>query len=470
MNLYEIKALTAHNKINDLVSKTAVTLNHVFADNAARDAYFVTNPTELVDNLFIKVDTGYQQYINSAWENTEAVIVEQLPAKQQSIEDTDNLYTATNVEDALKEVKTDLDSHKSAYANLVDEVTELAYITQKYTVDSWQKVQDIVRAGLAEKAFKIGDQFIANYNGSPVVWDIIGIDHDKPTDTNYTHSLTIQAHDCIMNCQFDAPEALYYAETELAAGTHIFTLNALQYTFTTAQAIPAGGQVFINAWQSATGAGVYVPTKITTYEADRATAIETDLDVTATTGTDTLAAVNNHSRCRYGSNNYMESAIKQFLNSNATSFAWTPKTNFDRPPSGAPYTGGGFLKLLDPELVAVLGAVDKQVARNTLTDGGGQDLFSDKVFLLSTKEVYGTNEGVITGEDAYPYYSVLAGAATNDALAGRIKYLAGSARYWWLRSPNVGYSNSPRSVNTTGNVNYIYANIANGLAPACCIV
>jgi hypothetical protein len=115
MNLYEIKALTAHNKINDLVSKTAVTLNHVFADNAARDAYFVTNPTELVDNLFIKVDTGYQQYINSAWENTEAVIVEQLPAKQQSIEDTDNLYTATNVEDALKEVKTDLETHKLDY-------------------------------------------------------------------------------------------------------------------------------------------------------------------------------------------------------------------------------------------------------------------------------------------------------------------------------------------------------------------
>ena len=122
MNLYEIKALTAHNKINDLVSKTAVTLNHVFADNAARDAYFVTNPTELVDNLFIKVGTGYQQYINSAWENTEAVIVEQLPAKQQSIEDTDNLYTATNVEDALKEVKTDLESHKAQINDLDAEV------------------------------------------------------------------------------------------------------------------------------------------------------------------------------------------------------------------------------------------------------------------------------------------------------------------------------------------------------------
>jgi len=45
------------------------------------------------------------------------------------------------------------------------------------------------------------------------------------------------------------------------------------------------------------------------------------------------------------------------------------------------------LHQLDPDLVAVLGAVDKQVTRNTVTDGGGQDLFSDKVFLLSRVEV-----------------------------------------------------------------------------------
>ncbi len=338
-------------------------------------------------------------------------------------------------------------------------------------VTSWADVQQIVRMGLADKVFKVGDQFISSYDTGQVVWDVIGINHDIPTDKKYTKSLTLQAHDCIMNCQFDAPEALYYAEAELPAGTHVFTLNALQYTFTTAQAIPAGGQVFINAWQSTEGAGVYVPTKITTYAADRATAIETDLDVTATTGTDTLAAVNNHSRCRYGSNNYMESAIKQFLNSNATSFAWTPKTNFDRPPSGAPYTGGGFLKLLDPELAAVLGAVDKQVARNTLTDGGGQDLFSDKVFLLSRKEVFGGDEGVVTGENAYAWYSALAGSPTTGDLAGRIKYLSGTARYWWLRSPYVTGSNSPRYVKTTGIVSYYHsAYYALGLAPACCIV
>jgi hypothetical protein len=133
----------------------------------------------------------------------------------------------------------------------------------------------------------------------------------------------------------------------------------------------------------------YVPTAITTYAADRTTTIETGLVVTQSAGADTLSPVNHHQRCRYGSNNYVESAIRQWLNSEDETFVWEPQTPFDRPSTTAPYTGGGFLHRLDPDLVAVLGAVDKQVARNTVTDGGGQDLFSDKVFLLSRVEVYG---------------------------------------------------------------------------------
>jgi hypothetical protein len=337
-------------------------------------------------------------------------------------------------------------------------------------INNWEDVQRLVRMGLHTKMFTVGDQFVANYNDVPFTWDVIGINHDTPTDKKYKNSLTLQAHDCIMNCQFDAPEALYYAETGLTAGAHIFTLNALQYTFTTTEPIPEGGQVFVNAWQSATGAGEYVPTKITTYTADRTTTIETDLDVTSASGVDTITPVNRHERCKYGSNNYAESAIRQFINSDEASFTWLPKTNFDRPPSGAPYTGGGFLKLLDPELVAVLGTVDKQVARNTVTDGGGQDLFSDKVFLPSRVEVFGGTEGETAGESPYAFYSALAASPTAESLAGRIKYLSGSARDWWLRSPYAGYSYRPRIVITTGNVTNYLANYAHGLAPACCIV
>ena len=338
-------------------------------------------------------------------------------------------------------------------------------------ITSWDDLQRIVRMGVASKILTVNDQLVAKYNEVDTVFDVIGIDHDTPTDPRFTHSLTLQPHNCILSAQFDAPEALYYAEAELVAGEQIFTLNSLKYKFTTAQNTPEGGQVVVSAWQSADGAGQYVPTKITTYGADRTTPIDSDLTVESVeSGEDTLALVNHHQRCRYGSNNYKESAIRQWLNSEASSFAWTPKTNFDRPPSGAPYTGAGFLKLLDPELVAVLGAVDKQVARNTVTDDGGQDLFSDKVFLLSRVEVFGGTEGTTTGEQPYPYYSALAVNPTTAALAGRIKYLDGSARYWWLRSPYTGFASHPRYVTTSGTVYNVSAYNASGAAPACCIV
>jgi hypothetical protein len=343
--------------------------------------------------------------------------------------------------------------------------------TEGIAINNWEDVQRLVRMGLAEKMFKPGDQFISSYGDSgQIVWDVLGF-RDVPTDRKYTYAMTLQAHNCILNVQFDAPEALYFAEAELPAGEQVFTLNNLKYTFTTGQAVPVGGQVVIVSWQSTEGAGQYVPTKITTYAADRMTPIESELDVAPVeSGEDTLTPVNHHQRCRYGSNNYVESAIRQWLNSDAASFAWTAKTNFDRPPVEAPYTGAGFLKLLDPELVAVLGAVDKQVARNTVSDGGGQDLFSDKVFLLSRVEVFGGTEGTTTGEQAYPYYSTLAANPTTDALAGRIKYLDGSTRGWWLRSPSPGNAYSPRSVNASGTVNSNDAVYAYGAAPACCIV
>jgi hypothetical protein len=325
---------------------------------------------------------------------------------------------------------------------------EVYFLAGKVKFADWKDVQDIVREGLARKVFSIGDQFVAEFDGEPFVWDVIGIDHDIPSDEGFTHSLTIQAHDCLPKAQFSAPQALYYAETPLPAGEHRFTLGDVQYTFTTSKVIPAGGQVFISDW----GTEEYVPTTITTYAADRTTAVETDLVVTPSAGADTLTPVNHHQRCRYGSNNYVESAIRQWLNSEDETFVWEPQTPFDRPSTAAPYTGGGFLHRLDPDLVAVLGAVDKQVARNTLTDGGEQDTFSDKVFLLSRVEVYGGTEGVTVGEAPYPYYESLAASPTTAALDGRIKYLDASAHSWWLRSPMTGNARRPRYVYIDGQV------------------
>ena len=111
----------------------------------------------------------------------------------------------------------------------------------------------------------------------------------------------------------------------------------------------------------------------------------------------------------------------------------------------------------------MIGTVDKQVARNTVTDGGGQDLFSDKVFLLSRVEAGLGTEGTTDGEEVYSYYDGIENA-------GRIKLLNGSPRNWWLRSPNVSIATSARYVYTWGGFNHISTSYFFGLAPACCII
>jgi len=325
------------------------------------------------------------------------------------------------------------------------------------TIKSWEDVQRINRMGLGEKLFIPGDQFITNFNNNPFVWNIIGINHDIPTDPRFQYSITIQPQDCLMNAQFSDYQALYYAEEGLPSGEHVFTLNNLQYKFTTEEIVPAGGIVYIATW----GTETYEPAKITTYDADRRTVIESGLDVIAIESeADTLTPVQHHGRCRYGSNNYVESAIRQWLNDDTDNFIWEPKTNYDRPST---YTTEGFLKLLDPELVAVLGAVNKQVARNTITDNGGQDTFSDKVFLLSKVEAGLGTEGTTTGERVYSYYDGISNA-------GRIKLFNDSPRSWWLRSPYVGNSNRVRRVYTSGAIGDSSSYDAYGLAPACVII
>ena len=339
--------------------------------------------------------------------------------------------------------------------------------TEGIKISNWEDVQRIVRMGLADKVFTVGDQFVSKYGADKeIIWDVIGIDHDIPTDKKYTHSLTIQTHDCILDAQFDAKEALYYVETELPAGTYNFTYNSVTYQFTLTQPVPTGGQITF-PWAYNTD---ILTTKISTYESQASTvAIETVDIVVGSEGTE-LTPINDMNRCRYGSNNYLESNVRQWLNSNEASFTWTPKTNYDRPSTGSPYSGAGFLKLLDPELVAVIGEADKQVARNTVTDGGGQDLFSDKVFLLSRVEVYGGAEGDTAGEEPYPYYSALATSPVFGELAGRIKLLNGSLGNWWLRSPNVGTSGLTRYVSIYGSGGNNSATSANELSPACVII
>lgn len=161
--------------------------------------------------------------------------------------------------------------------------------------------------------------------------------------------------------------------------------------------------------------------------------------------------------------------MRQFLNSTATAGnVWTPQTKFDRPPTWKTTTAG-FLNGLDAELQEVLcdvivpcGSNNVYEAPDSTVTKGGTYTVTDKIFLLSNREI-GFTSDIEDGTTVLPYYD----GATN---ADRIKYNASSiAAVWWERTPYSGVADSVRRVVTDGSLGNSGANNAHGLAPACTI-
>lgn len=98
---------------------------------------------------------------------------------------------------------------------------------------------------------------------------------------------------------------------------------------------------------------------------------------------------------------------------------------------------------------------------NKLTaDGSAINTTTDKLFLLSEVELFGSTHYSAAGEGTqYDYYK-----AGNS----KVKYQNGSATFWWERSPNVSESASFCLVFTNGIVSNDYASRANGVSFAFC--
>ncbi len=342
---------------------------------------------------------------------------------------------------------------------------------------SWSDVQSIVRNGLASKVFAIGDQLTCQRDGVNLVWDVIGIDHDTPADPQFTHSMTLQLHDCFpTNMQFDADEAFYYAENGLAAGTYHFVVSDTSYQFTLDNAVPVGGQLFLN-WSAntptsisvcATVGGATEGSSISVTQGAQGTALGTITD-----DGDFTNNINSLARARYGSDNYKESAIRQWLNSSASAGSvWTPQTNYDRPPLWASDMEG-FLNGLDADFLAVVGNTHIVTSRNGICEDGVDESTDDKFFLLSRREVFaGDERQVVTEGEPYPHYSDY--SDLNEAGIGndsnRIKYKNGTAQVWMLRTPYNISAMSFRHVSVAGNVSSGNAKNNYGVVPACNII
>ena len=336
-------------------------------------------------------------------------------------------------------------------------------------VTSWYGVRDIVNRGLANRVFRVGDQLTCTRGADTLVWDIVDIDSNG-------EGITLLMHETMPDLQFDAKGAVFAFPDGLAAGEYHFTVSEQPWyagdigktiSFNLAQAIPEGGQLVLNSAYNATMIGATIssfasPTATTATETVTMSEGSGGTDLGSLTNAGTPAShINSIQRALLGSNRWKDSAIRQMMNSDkAAGNVWSPQTEFDRPPSWASSTAG-FLNGLEPEFLSVVSETSYVTAKNTVTDGGGTETLTDKFYLPSRTEIFGENE--IAGNPEGTQYAYYVGATNAD----RIKYRAGTARSWWLRTPSTPLASNERNIDTSGAIYHTGATYALGWSPAC---
>ena len=362
-------------------------------------------------------------------------------------------------------------------------------------VNTWEDIKNAVRLGLGEKLFPVGYEFTTedSVTGAVITWVVRGHNHHAAANDKLEYTMTLEAKyvygaasGTYKSLVFDATEALYYAAEELPAGTYNFTVanqawytadNGKVFQFTLTKAVPAGGQIVMSMTYNATLEGKTVKTYAS---ATSAAAIETATLTEGSEGTSLGTTdgksenVNHMHRAIFGSNNYAQSAARQWLNSDAAAGAvWAPSNIFDRPPSWNTSYSGLMLGLPADFLAAVQPAVipcrTNSIYELNSLDGTEFTInqvyeLHDKFFLLSRPEIYGTwDSATYKDGELLEFYE---GFTDTE----RIKYdAAGSARYCWLRSPGPGGARLERGVSTSGALYFDTATSGLGVAPACII-
>lgn len=392
---------------------------------------------------------------------------------------------------------------------------ELKNINSKVSNLTYQQISEIVKSGLADQYFNIGDQITVQWdNGSTnyeLPWDVVALRDVVNANGDTVPGMILQAHWVLPGVQFDASEASYVADSVISAGKYYIEIGTnwgnnchigYKYEFTTTQSVPVGGQIVITRSgtnQYAWGAPDQSPSTwvVYTFSSNSATtAIEGPLSLTEYTDSQTPTGtslgtltstvkyssngINNLQRAAYGYNRWSQSAMRQWLNSSAdTGLWWEPKNPFDRPPQQLS-SMRGFIAGLDNDFLSIIKPVTVTTALNTVSDSeiGTSETTTDMFFCSSLEEEYCVPQ--LSGvEGAYwPYWKDRLeldspqASGSDNANANHIRYLISnhsSAANVRLRSAYRGYAYNTWHVSAPGSVGYNSATNAHGACPACVI-
>ena len=392
---------------------------------------------------------------------------------------------------------------------------ELKNINSEISRLSYQQISEIVKSGLADKYFNIGDQITVKWdNGSTnydLPFDIVAMRDVVNADGNTVPGMILQAHWVLPGVQFDASEAAYVASAIIPAGTYYIEIGQnwgnnckanYKYEFTTTQNVPVDGQIVItrsgnnqytwgapdqnpSTWvvytfaSNASTTPIEGPLALTEYTNEQ-TPTSTSLGTLVSSTKYSLNGINNLQRAAHGYNRWSQSAMRQWLNSSANAGSWwEPKNPFDRQPQQRA-SMRGFMAGLDSDFLSIIKPVTITTALNTVSDSeiGTTETTIDRFFCPSLEEEYCVPQlaGV---EGAYwPYWKERLeldspqDSGADNANVNHIRYSISnhsSAQIVRLRSAYRGNAYGTWIVYSTGYVGSSFAANAFGTCPACVI-
>ena len=365
-------------------------------------------------------------------------------------------------------------------------------------ISDFRQLQKMVKTGEAKSVLSVGDQIVTKYteNGKTydMPWDIVHFGDAKLADGSTYPAMYLQSHYATLDdMQFDNAEALYYAEDGLAAGKYYVktpsnwgsNAHAGEYIiFTLTKAVPAKGQIRGLIQMPDVAQSTW---RISTYESSTATdPIETVTPVISTSSSGTSLGewkndarngnLNGMHQTGYGLNHYGQSAVRQYLNSDAAKGEWwKPQNNWDVPPNQAGSVDG-FMKGLAEDFKDVIVPIEVKTTENNASESGATYSTYDRFFLPSLKEEYINTQSGNEGE-IWEYWKQRNGTgAVQPWYKGTPTYITydlashSSARYVRLRSASLGDAYDAWYVTASGGVSYWNAWRALRCAPACAIV
>ena len=342
---------------------------------------------------------------------------------------------------------------------------------------SWEEIRQNVKMGYGETLYPVGtDLEVECTENSPYTSIVFTVVDHSVIDNEPCMTLLMKSG--INGLQFEHEQALIVPTETLVAGTYHFNFpdnydashdGTKTVQFTLVNDVQANDQIMIQYPNNQS----WIGKNLTVYSNFTDTVLETCVMSEGEDGTDLGVAdgsgiINHITRARYGANNWKESAMRQWLNTDALVNKWQTQQNRYQRPCTYLTKQNGFMSWFNSDFVGVIKETNHLNRTNRVYDSLGVKTpysTNDKFFLLSQEEVGFNSEDDIICGTCFDYY-------VDAENIDRIKYdinNSATARWWWLRTPYPSYAYYERTVHINGSLHYTVGYLGYAVVSACTI-